>query len=118
MPSWPGSLPQFVLEQGYDETLPDQSIESQMETGPAKARRRFTTNVTKFQVQVAMDQTQASTFETFYSDTLEGGTLTFDWVHPITRVAKTFRFRKPVPKKRAVMAGNVIIYSLTLETLT
>lgn len=117
MPTWPASLPQFVLEQGYSESLPEQTVETPMDAGPAKIRRRFTAQVSKFQLTVACDQTQAATFDGFYLTTLQGGSLSFDWVHPVTRVAEVFRFRKPAPTKRAIMAGNVILISFTLEML-
>ena len=44
-PTWPASLPQYVQEGGYQETLQDQTVESNMETGPAKIRRRFTKSI-------------------------------------------------------------------------
>jgi hypothetical protein len=98
--------------------MADQTAETQMDAGPAKIRRRFTTNTTRYQLSVAMDQTQLATFETFYYTTLQGGSLSFDWVEPVTRVAQTFRFRKPVPSQRAIMSGNVTLVSFNLECLT
>ena len=97
MASWPGSLPEYVLQEGYDEKFADQSVESPMDAGLAKMRRRFTTNSRRFEVVCIMDNTQVAAFETFYYTTLAAGTLPFDWVHPRTRASVEFRFRKPVP---------------------
>lgn len=117
MPTWPIGLPQYVLEAGYSEQLEDQTIETQMEAGPAKIRRRFTTAFRQFRVSVQMTSDQATIFENFYLDTLAGGSLTFDWVHPRTRVSKTFRFRKPSPTIQAIGGGAVVRVSMSLETL-
>jgi hypothetical protein len=118
MPTWPTSLPQHVLEQGYNEQVPDQTIETQMDAGPAKVRRRFTTAPRRFGVVVVMDPDQVALFETFYLETLAGGSLPFDWVHPRTRVSTTFRFRKPVPSINPLGNGGTDVrVTFGLETV-
>lgn len=118
MPTWPTSLPQYVLEQGYNEQLPDQTVETQMDTGPVKVRRRFTVAPRRFGVVVVMDPDQIAVFEEFYGDTLAGGSLSFDWVHPRTRVSKTFRFRKPPPSINSLGNGGLDMrVTFALETL-
>lgn len=107
MPSWPASLPQFVQEQGYDESLPDQTVESPMDSGPPKSRRRFTTAFRPLRVTIWCTAEQAEDFEEFYMDDCAAGSLSFTWVHPRTQQAATFRFRKPAPKPQPFGAGNV-----------
>lgn len=114
---WPSSLPQYVLEAGYQETLEDQVVESGMDTGPVKIRRRFTTNVRRFQVVVQMTPEQMVDFENFYLNTCGAGSVAFEWVHPRTRVAKTFRFRKPVPTVTVAASGAIVRVQLNLETV-
>lgn len=114
---WPGTLPQYVLEAGYQETLEDQTVESQMDTGPAKVRRRFTNSVRRFQVTIQCDEVQAADFEAFYLTTLAGGSLPFEWVHPRTRAIRTFRFKKPPPQVTVVGGGTAIRYTFALETV-
>lgn len=114
---WPGTLPQYVLEAGYQETLEDQTVESQMDTGPAKVRRRFTNSVRRFQVTIQCDQAQADTFETFYNTTLAGGSLPFEWVHPRTRAVRTFRFKKPPPQVSVSGGGAIVRFTFALETV-
>ena len=94
MTTWPSTLPIYVLENGYQEQLPKNMVETEMESGPPKARRRFTKTFRRFQVTQIYDATQAATFEAFY---IAQGVQSFDWVHPRTRAAMSFRFSGPPP---------------------
>lgn len=91
MPTWPTSLPQKPLQQGYDENKPNTLIRTQMDKGPDKVRRRFTAGVRTFGTQFLLSDTQVSTLETFIDDELEGGALRFDWTHPRTGASVSFR---------------------------
>jgi hypothetical protein len=90
---------------GYEEQLADTSLRTQMDAGPAKVRRRFTAGVTTFQVSLPMTTAQVATFETFFSTTIAGGALAFDWVHPRTRAAVSMRIVTPPPPKIRPEAG-------------
>lgn len=114
-PAWPVSLPEFVQEQGYGESLPDTRIESEVDDGPTKVRRRFTTNHRPIQCELWCTEDQAADFEDFYMDDLRGGTREFTWVNPSTQAAKTFRFRGPPPS--FTRKGEAVIYRLTLWQL-
>ncbi len=108
MPAWPATLPQFVQEQGYSESLPNQTVESPMDSGPPKTRRRFTTNWRPITCTIWCTAEQADDFEEFFEDDLAGGSLSFTWVNPISQDAKIFKFMggKP-PRKRPFGSGNV-----------
>lgn len=112
MPAWPATLPQYVLQEGYQEKLPDNTVETPMDTGPDKVRRRFTTNYRVFTVQMEMTAAQAAVFDGFYVTTLRHGSLDFDWVHPITQAPAVFRFRKPPPQKS--VRGEAVRYGWTM----
>lgn len=112
--AWPPTLPSYVLEQGYQETLPDNNIESSVEAGAAKVRPRFTAQFQKFTCAVQMTAAQSATFRDFFNNTLNTGSLPFDWVHPSTRQAVTFQFRKPVPQA-ASQGGIYQVWTLNLE---
>lgn len=114
--SWPGTLPAYVQEGGFQERFQDQAVESQMDSGPAKIRRRFTKPIRFIGVQMLMTQAQVIDLETFWLTTLKGGTLPFDWVHPRTRAATTFRFRNPAPTYQSVGGINVMV-NFSLEVL-
>lgn len=112
---YPSSLPQFVLQEGFGEKLNEQTVESQMDTGAVKVRRRFTKQIRRFNIVQQLDESQLATFEDFWQNTLQGGSLPFDWVHPLTRVSMTFRFRNPAPAY--VNIGGVYTrVAYTLET--
>lgn len=95
MVAWPAELPQFVETAGYIEGQPDLVLRTPMEVGPAKVRRRFTTAPRPFKFSVQLDGPQVQDFEDFVHLSLRGGEEPFDWVHPRTRAAASFRFRKP-----------------------
>lgn len=97
MPTWPTTLPDYVLENGYQEQFPKNTVETEMETGAPKVRRRFTKVFRKFQCTMMMTTDQASVFEVFYFNTCAGGSASFDWVHPRKRTAMTLRFTQPPP---------------------
>lgn len=90
-PTWPSSLPEYVLQSGYGEELQDQGLRTNMEGGAVKTRRRFTARFDQIDVRIICDADQTELFETFYNDTLEGGTLVFDWIHPRKRTAITLQ---------------------------
>lgn len=114
--TWPSTLPAFVQEGGFQERFQDQTVESQMDTGPAKIRRRFTKPIRFVGINLLMTASQASDFETFWQTTLKGGSLPFEWVHPRTRVATTFRFRSPAPTFSTTGGINVVA-QFTLEVI-
>lgn len=90
-PVWPGSLPEYVLQSGYGEEKQDQALRQPMEGGASKTRRRFTARFDLIDIRLMMTNEQVTLFETFYEDTLKGGTLNFDWVHPRKRIAKAMQ---------------------------
>jgi hypothetical protein len=109
MAAWPGTLPALVTQAGYGESVPDQLLETPTDAGPGKARRKSTGMARPIKCSIRCTAAQVATFETFYLSTLAGGTLEFTWVHPRTQVAKSLRFRKPVPAYNPLGAGNVQI---------
>lgn len=113
MAVWPTTLPQFVLESGYQEQLPKNAVETEMESGPPKVRRRFTQVFRKFSVSMIMDQAQAAVFEAFYLTTCASGSIAFEWVHPRTRAAMTLRFTGS-PPSYAPFGGNYVRVSFAL----
>lgn len=111
-PSWPGSLPQYVLESGFSESDADALIETGMEAGRPKTRRRFTTSGEQFTMTIVCDATQRATFKTFYNSTTQRGSVNFDWLDPVTRAARTFRFRRPPPKYSQRGAAHLVSFAV------
>lgn len=113
---WPPSLPAFVLEEGFSESLADVVLETGMDVGPPKIRRRSTAASRPMKATVQMTAEQWGTFKTFFATTLKGGSLPFDWVDPLTQAATTYRFRKPAPQMSVRGGVNCVVY-LTLEVM-
>lgn len=106
---WPLTLPQVPLL-GYREQFPNLAIETQMDTGPPKARRRFTAGVRPLPAhEMVLTAAQAATLDTFYTDTTAGGTLPFDWLHPRTGAAITVRFSLPPPELTRLSTDRVLV---------
>jgi hypothetical protein len=94
-PAWPSSLPQTVDQFTYAENFADVVERSEMDSGPAKIRRRFTSGIQPIQATVTVTIAQAATLQTFFDDTTRGGSLEFQWTHPRTGAAARMRFLAP-----------------------
>ncbi|MEC8919182.1 MAG: hypothetical protein VX796_16425 [Pseudomonadota bacterium] len=67
MANWPSTLPSFLRE-GYQEAPASQTIESSVDGGPPKSRRRYTAAYRNITGRVAMTTEQLDTFEIFFRD--------------------------------------------------
>jgi hypothetical protein len=115
IPTWPVTLPEIPLSQGFKEGPPNLLLRTQMDQGPAKVRKRFSAGPRPVTLNVQLHQDQVEILDTFYLDALEGGSLRFSWAHPRTRVAKEFRFEKP--PEYAHIGGLYYMAVLPLEIL-
>ncbi len=79
---WPGTLSNHILIDGYSETAPNNMIRSKMDEGPPKTRRLSIAARRPITAQKHMYTSELELFDTFYTETLVEGTLSFDWVHP------------------------------------
>jgi len=95
---WPATLPQSPLIAGLAEDPQDVSVRTQMETGPAKIRRRFTAEIRNIVYPLLLTTAQVETLDVLYYTTLEGGSLPFTHLHPRTGATVDYRFlEKPGP---------------------
>lgn len=83
MPIWPLDCPQKPLREGYSDSTPNNLMRSDMETGPAKVRRRGNAKPHIASVTYVMSNEQANIFEDFAMNTLAGGAICLDWWHPV-----------------------------------
>ncbi len=81
MTTWPASLPQQFERQSVQEEMENNVIETPMDYGPPKRRRRTTTNVSHLSGTMIMSETQIAAFKTFYYTTLQE-TGNFDFPDP------------------------------------
>jgi hypothetical protein len=115
MATWPPSLPQYVLVEGYSESPPENTIRSANDVGPPKARQRSTTAPRPFTLKQFLTKTQVATLDTFYVTTLGYGASIFDWVHPRTGDAADFRFVSS-PSYES-LGGTAWMVTLNLELM-
>jgi hypothetical protein len=116
METWPATLPQILLIEGYEEKLPDVNLRSAMEVGPAKVRRRVTAAVRPVTGQLIMTLAQIETFKGFYNDDLLGGSLRFGWFDPYDETTMVEMRFTEVPALSPVDPGLYKV-SMKLEIL-
>lgn len=114
---WPFTLPVAPLVQGYGEALPNNTIRTGMDTGPAKVRRRA--GAVPFTMSVAFNcnDEQVEALWTFVKDTLLGGSRRFKWTHPRTGAAIECRFTGDKDLLKVEPSGTRWIVSFNLEVL-
>ena len=118
--TWPSSLPQKPLQEGYEERGPANLLRTQMDKGPPKVRRRTTASPRNFSVQFQLDESQVSTFVDFVDQTLKGGALKFDMEQPRTGTTKEFRIiagQGEAPYRITNLGGIIYQVSFDLEIL-
>jgi hypothetical protein len=81
MPTWPATLPQKVLVNGYTEKPPGKVLRSTVDQGPAKVRRLSTDQPRVFNATVRLTNDQIAIWEDFYYNTVLE-VLPFDFPHP------------------------------------
>lgn len=92
MATWPTGIPDYVLQNGYTESPPNNIIRTQMDKGPAKIRRRTTANVRPISAMMELTAEQVEIFDSFFVDDCKDGSLRFEWNHPRTGAPVEFRF--------------------------
>jgi hypothetical protein len=89
--TWPGTLPIDHFLRLRDK-MQSNRVRTAMDGGPAKQRRRFTSNVRFVQEAITLTNTQRVTFDTFYGTTLGDGVDEFNWIDPQGTGSVEFRF--------------------------
>ena len=106
--TWPLTLQQLLSEAEFAHKIGETTIRSDMEVGPAKVRRQYTKGVDTIDGSIYLTTAQYSTFYNFFNTTLAGGSLTFEFDHPITGVLTEFRFVGS-PSVRSIGGGNFTV---------
>ena len=93
MATWPVSLQQKLDRDTFREKIGSTVIRSDVDTGPAKVRRRMTKSVDPITCSITLNSAaEYTTFMNFFDITLNGGVNTFTFNHPVTGVSGTYRF--------------------------
>lgn len=94
---WPESLPQRPNRQGFQYAPQSGVIETDMDAGFPKIRRRFTATYADFTLTFTMTPAQVNTFEAFYRNSpdsmtlsgIGGGVWTFNIINPFGEPGST-----------------------------
>jgi PPE-repeat protein len=103
---WPATLQQLLSEASFGIAVGDTILRTDMDVGHAKTRRRFTKGVDIFTGSIYLTLAQYDFFMAFFNTTLNGGSLTFTFNHPLTQVPTDFRF-KGAPSISSIGGGNL-----------
>lgn len=103
MPAWPGSLPQAQFV-GIEDERAMGFMRSEVDAGPAKQRRRFSSAVRALRTDMEVNGTERAALDTFYVTTVKEGSLEWTWTDPNGDATVTFRFMEP-PRYR-LRVGN------------
>jgi len=114
MASWPSTLPEYVSQASFSETIQDPVIRTDMDAGPKKARLRFTAVPEQYTISMTLTKEERAIFVAFFKDDLNYGVDEFSWYHPIdvdefgARVPCYCRFTGPyqfTPQDHVFMLG-------------
>jgi hypothetical protein len=83
MVSWPSTLPAYVSQSSFAETIQDPVIRTDMDAGPMKMRLRFTAVPEKYSISMELTKEERAIFIAFYKDDLNYGVDEFIWYHPV-----------------------------------
>lgn len=113
MPAWPTTLPLYLS--GVTDQRGSTKIRSNVDVGPAIQRRRYTSAVRAIGAPVRFTADERDIFDAFYANDLEEGTLSFDWVDPVTGTTVSMRFAtEDGPQFTGSEGGNVQAWTATL----
>ena len=100
-----------ILKDDFEEILPNRTIRSDMDIGPAKVRRRTILGVTELNFKMYLTPEIYEMFKTFY---LENDVGVFDFLRPDNNTTVQARF-KSVPS--ATMNESLWSVAVNLEIL-
>ena len=115
-PAWPASLPPYPVLKSVQLGSPIKAItRSEMDTGPAKTRKRVTAAVRPLSMTFApLSEDQVDTFIAWHEDTVAMGALAFTITHPINDSTITVRFAS-VDGQFSIQERGVDHYSISVK---
>jgi hypothetical protein len=111
---WPDNLPKRFIVPSYQETRPDNVVFSEVSIGPAKARRRTTSNVWEQSGTMVMTYDQYRAFLQFVSVDISDRSKAFWFPDRLGGPNLLVRIKE---SPKASLDGNLWQVSLTLEVL-
>ena len=102
---WPTELQDYLNEENFQLTEGETNVETAMDVGPKKRRRRITNGVDQMTCSILVKKAEYNIFKNFYRVTLGGGIKEFEFNNPITETLETWRFTA-TPRYSSVGGGN------------
>ena len=93
---WPSTLQQCLNQGGWQYSAENTNIQTSVETGPKKIRRRTTRPEHLMQSDIWFDSSLYQTLNDFYNLTLQNGTQNFFFNNPISGASSVWRFENPI----------------------
>lgn len=115
MASWPSQLPAPMLE-GYGLEPQASFARTDMDAGPARQRRRFTSAPTHVSASVTVTRSQLDIFEGWYRHRIDDGAAWFDGPLYNGRGKTTVEFRFLEPWTSTPLGGGVWRIACKWET--
>ena len=115
--TFPASLPQEFHQQNFQITPPEGAVRSEMDTGKAYQRKRFTAAVRPVRGRMWLDQDQYTTLLNFWQNTTSMGALEFEWSDPVTGDPATFRFIATEPPQITAVTGKLYQVRISAEII-
>ena len=116
MEVWPESLPQNFSAADYTDTLADNTVRSEMDSGPAKVRRVSTSKPSTLSGTMVMTTAQWNEFVAFRRDTLRE-VLSFEFPNPEDDGETTLIVRLTSAPSRTQWVPGVWRVNLQMEVL-
>lgn len=77
--TWPSTLPQTFQQQSFTENSVSGVVRTEMDTGFAKTRLRFTATPDMWQGEMVLTKEEVATFKTFFKNDIAWGALKFNF---------------------------------------
>lgn len=107
---FPIGLKQYLDNVSWSLTEEPTNILTTVDTGPKKIRRRYTRPDSIMSATLWLTADQYQMLNDFYTITLQNGTRTFSYNHPISQAETDYRFDEPI--KYSTVGNNH--YSATM----
>ncbi len=114
MATWPTTLPSPMVD-GYGIAPQASFARTDMDQGPARQRRRFTTAPTHYSAQWMLTEPQLATLESWYRDQVDDGAAWFSINLRNGQGLQTVEARFMEPWKSSKLGGRHYQVSATLE---
>ncbi len=95
METWPSEFQTLINEDSFGITFGDTTVRSDVDSGLAKVRSRFTQGIDIYTCTIFIDYSLWDVLKDFYRVTLGNGTRTFGFDDPMTGESAEFRFKEP-----------------------